>query len=114
MADTIFGRIVRREIPADIVYEDDAVLAFRDVTPQAPVHVLIVPKRPLQNLLDAAPADTLLLGQLMQAAIHVARTLGLDESGFRVVVNAGPDAGQSVDHLHLHLLGGRPLAWPPG
>ena len=114
MADTIFGKIIRREIPADIVYEDDEVLAFRDVTPQAPVHVLIVPKRPLKNLMDAVPSDTLLLGQLMQAAVHVARTLGLDESGFRVVVNVGPDAGQSVDHLHLHLLGGRPLAWPPG
>ena len=114
MADTIFGKIIRREIPADIVYEDDEVLAFRDVTPQAPVHVLIVPKRPLQNLLDAAPTDTLLLGQLMQAAVHVAQTLGLDESGFRVVINVGPDAGQSVSHLHLHLLGGRPLAWPPG
>jgi histidine triad (HIT) family protein len=114
MPDTIFGKIIRREIPADIVYEDDAVLAFRDVTPQAPVHILIVPKRPLENLLDAAPTDTLLLGQLMQAAVHVARTLGLDESGFRVVVNVGPDAGQSVSHLHLHLLGGRPLTWPPG
>ena len=114
MADTIFGKIIRREIPADIVYEDDDVLAFRDVTPQAPVHILIVPKRPLQNLLDAQPGDTLLLGQLMSAAAHIAQTLGLDETGFRVVVNAGPDAGQSVDHLHLHLLGGRPLLWPPG
>lgn len=114
MADTIFGKILRREIPADIVYEDNDVLAFRDVTPQAPVHILIVPKRPLANLLDAQPGDTLLLGQLLQAAAHVARTLGLDETGFRVVVNSGPDAGQSVDHLHLHLLGGRPLAWPPG
>ena len=114
MADTIFGKIIRREIPADIVYEDDDMLAFRDVTPQAPVHILIVPKRPLANLLDAQPGDTLLLGQLLQAAAHVARTLGLDETGFRVVVNSGPDAGQSVDHLHLHLLGGRPLLWPPG
>ena len=114
MAETIFGKIIRREIPADIVYEDDDVLAFRDVTPQAPVHVLIIPKRALVNLLDVQPDDTLLLGQLMQAAVHVARTLGLDEAGFRVVVNAGPDGGQSVDHLHLHLLGGRPLGWPPG
>ncbi len=114
MGDTIFGKIIRREIPADIVYEDDAVLAFRDVTPQAPTHIVIIPKRPLANLLDTEPDDTLLLGQLMQAAVHVARTLGLDESGFRVVVNVGPDGGQSVDHLHLHLLGGRPLNWPPG
>ena len=114
MAETIFGKIISREIPADIVYEDDDVLAFRDVTPQAPVHVLVIPKRPLVNLLEVQPGDTLLLGQLMQAAVHVARTLGLDETGFRVVVNAGPDGGQSVDHLHLHLLGGRPLGWPPG
>lgn len=114
MADTIFGKIMRREIPADIVYEDDAVLAFRDVAPQAPVHIVLIPKKPIVNLLDAQPSDTLLLGQLMAAAVHVARTLGLAETGFRVVVNAGPDGGQSVDHLHLHLLGGRPLSWPPG
>ena len=114
MADTIFGKIIRREIPADIVYEDDQVLAFRDITPQAPVHIVMIPKKPIANLLDAQPGDTLLLGQLMQAAAHVARTLGLGETGFRVVVNAGRDGGQSVDHLHLHLLGGRPLNWPPG
>lgn len=114
MAETIFAKIIRREIPADIVYEDDDVLAFRDVSPQAPVHVLVIPKRPIVNLLDTQPSDTLLLGQLLSAAAHVARTLGLAETGFRVVINAGPDGGQSVDHLHLHLLGGRPLAWPPG
>ena len=112
--DTIFGRIVRREIPADIVYEDDAALAFRDVSPQAPVHILIVPKKPLTNLLGVDEDDTLLLGRLMQSAIHVARTLGLAEGGFRIVINVGPDGGQTVDHLHLHLLGGRPLTWPPG
>jgi len=114
MADTIFAKIIRREIPADIVYEDDTVLAFRDVSPQAPTHIVIIPRKPIVNLLDAAPGDTLLLGQLMAAAVHVARTLGLDETGFRVVVNVGPNGGQSVDHLHLHLLGGRPLNWPPG
>ena len=114
MAETIFDKIIRREIPADIVYEDEAVLAFRDVTPQAPVHVLIIPKRPIVNLLSTSFDDTLLLGRLMAAAVHVARTLDLAETGFRVVVNAGPDGGQSVDHLHLHLLGGRPLSWPPG
>ena len=114
MAETIFAKIIRRETPADIVYEDDDVLAFRDVSPQAPAHVLVIPKRPIINLLDTEPGDTMLLGQLMQASVHIARTLGLDETGFRVVVNAGPDGGQSVDHLHLHLLGGRPLAWPPG
>jgi len=114
VADTLFGKIIRREIPADVVYEDDDVLAFRDVSPQAPTHVLVVPKRPLVDLLDATPDDTLLLGQLLQAAAHVARTLGLADGGFRVVVNVGPDGGQSVDHLHLHVLGGRPLTWPPG
>ncbi len=114
MADTIFGKIIRREIPADIVYEDDHVLAFRDAAPQAPTHVLVVPKEPLENLLDATPDQTLLLGQLMQAAVHVARTLGLAEDGFRVVINVGKDGGQSVDHLHLHILGGRHLTWPPG
>ncbi len=112
--ETIFGRIVAKEVPADIVYEDDRVLAFRDATPQAPTHVLVVPKKALSNLLDAGEGDTLLLGQLMQAAVKVARTLGIDQTGFRVVVNAGPDGGQSVDHLHLHLLGGRALHWPPG
>ena len=114
MSDTIFGKILRREIPADVVYEDDTVLAFRDVSPQAPTHVLVIPKQPLVNLLDASPEHTLLLGQLMQAAVHVARTLGLADDGFRVVVNVGRDGGQSVDHLHLHVLGGRPLTWPPG
>lgn len=114
MADTIFGKIIRREIPAEIVYEDDQVLAFRDVAPRAPTHVLVVPKEPLENLLDATPEHTLLLGQLMQAAVHVARTLGLAENGFRVVINIGKDGGQSVDHLHLHVLGGRHLTWPPG
>lgn len=114
MPDTIFGKIVTREIPADIVYEDDQVMAFRDVAPQAPTHVLIVPKKPLINLLDSGEGDTLLLGRLMQAAVHVARTLGVADGGFRVVVNVGPDGGQTVDHLHLHLLGGRHLVWPPG
>lgn len=114
MGDTIFAKIIRREIPADIVYEDDQVLAFRDVAPQAPVHIVIIPKKPIVSLLDTQPDDTLLLGQLMAAAVHVARTLGLDKTGFRVVVNTGRDGGQTVDHLHLHLLGGRPLGWPPG
>ncbi len=114
MADTIFGKIIRREIPADIVYEDDDVLAFRDVSPQAPVHVVVIPKKPLTGLLDAAPEDAALLGRLLQAATQIARTQGLGELGFRVVINSGPDAGQSVAHLHLHILGGRHLTWPPG
>jgi len=114
MPETIFAKIISREIPADIVYEDDHALAFRDLSPQAPTHVLVIPKKPLINLLDADEGDTLLLGQLMQAAIHTARALGLDKDGFRVVVNVGPHGGQTVDHLHLHVLGGRPLHWPPG
>jgi len=114
MPDTIFGKIVAREIPAQIVYEDDDVMAFHDVTPQAPTHVLVIPKRAIVNLLDTNQDDTLLLGKLMQASVHVAKTLGLADDGFRVVVNCGKNGGQSVDHLHLHVLGGRHLAWPPG
>jgi histidine triad (HIT) family protein len=114
MEETIFAKIISRKIPADIVFEDDDCLAFRDVAPQAPVHVLIIPKRPLKNLLDAGPDDTLLLGKLMLAAAQVARTLGVAEDGFRTVVNVGKDGGQTVDHLHLHLLAGRRLTWPPG
>ena len=111
---TIFEKIVRREIPADIVLEDDEVLAFRDVNPQAPVHVLIVPKRVLPRLADATRADEALLGKLLLAARAVAAKLDLVESGYRVVINSGPDAGESVPHLHLHVLGKRALAWPPG
>jgi len=114
MAETIFGKIVAREIPAQIVYEDDDVMAFHDVSPQAPTHVLVIPKRAVVNLLDTNQDDTLLLGKLMQASVHVAKTLGLDAGGFRVVVNCGKNGGQSVDHLHLHVLGGRQLTWPPG
>ncbi len=114
MADTIFGKIIRREIPADIVYEDDDVLAFRDVSPQAPVHLVVIPKKPLTGLLDAAPEDAALLERLLQPATEIARTQGLDKTGFRIVINSGPDAGQSVEHLHLHILGGRHLTWPPG
>lgn len=114
MPETIFGKIIAREIPAKIVYEDDDVLAFHDVTPQAPTHVLVIPKKPIANLLDTGPDDTVLLGKLMQASVHVAKTLGLADDGFRVVVNCGPHGGQSVDHLHLHVLGGRHMKWPPG
>ena len=114
MADTIFGKIITREIPAEIVYEDDDVLAFRDVAAQAPTHILIVPKKPLASLLDAAESDAPLMGKLLLASVHVARTLGIAEDGFRVVINVGKDGGQTVNHLHLHLLGGRHLTWPPG
>jgi histidine triad (HIT) family protein len=113
MADTIFGRIIRREIPARIVHEDDLSLAFHDVAPQAPVHVLVIPKRPIASLAEASPADAALLGHLVVVATELARTLGLD-GGYRLVVNCGADGGQSVDHLHVHLLGGRRLGWPPG
>jgi histidine triad (HIT) family protein len=110
---TVFEKIITREIPAKIVLEDDHVLAFHDVNPQAPVHVLIVPKRVIPRLADAAAADEALLGKLLLAAKKVADDLGLT-SGYRVVVNSGPDAGESVPHLHVHVLGKRALAWPPG
>jgi len=113
MADTIFGRIIRGEIPARIVHDDDRCLAFHDVAPQAPVHVLVIPKRPIASLADATEADADLLGHLVLVATQLARTLGL-EDGYRLVVNCGRDGGQSVDHLHVHLLGGRQMHWPPG
>ena len=111
---TIFEKIVRREIPADIVWEDDDVLAFRDVNPQAPVHVLIVPKRVVPRLAEVTKGDAALLGKLLLTSRIVAEKLDLLTSGYRVVINSGPDAGESVPHLHLHLLGKRALAWPPG
>ncbi|MCC7484970.1 MAG: histidine triad nucleotide-binding protein [Burkholderiales bacterium] len=110
---TIFGRIIAREIPADIVYEDDLCLAFRDVNPQAPVHVLVIPKREIPRLADALPQDQALLGHLVLVANRVARELGVGEA-YRLVVNNGAEAGQSVFHLHLHVLAGRPFRWPPG
>jgi histidine triad (HIT) family protein len=113
MADTIFGKIIRGEIPAQIVHDDDRCLAFHDVAPQAPVHVLVIPKKPIPSLAEATTADRDLLGHLMLVATEIARSLSLDE-GYRIVVNCGPDGGQSVDHLHVHLLGGRRLGWPPG
>lgn len=113
MADTIFGRIIRGEVPARIVHDDDRCLAFHDVAPQAPVHVLVIPKRPIASLAEATEADAGLLGHLVFVATQLARTLGLGD-GYRLIVNCGRDGGQSVDHLHVHLLGGRPLGWPPG
>ncbi|MGO8672966.1 MAG: histidine triad nucleotide-binding protein [Capsulimonadaceae bacterium] len=114
MAETIFAKIIAKEIPAKIVYEDNDVLAFHDIGPQAPTHVLVIPKKPFEGLLDVSEDDTLLLGRLVQACVHVARTLGLAEDGFRVVVNTGENGGQAVQHLHFHVLGGRPMTWPPG
>jgi histidine triad (HIT) family protein len=113
MADTVFGRIIRREIPARIEHEDDLCLAFHDVAPQAPVHVLVIPKRAITSLADVVPDDAALLGHLVVVAAGLAARLGLAE-GYRLVVNCGSDGGQSVDHLHVHLLGGRRLGWPPG
>ncbi len=111
---TLFERIIARQIPADIVYEDDTVLAFRDIKPQAPVHVLIVPKRPIPRIAEAGAEDAATLGHLLLKAAEVARQLGLERTGFRLVVNNGRDGGETVPHLHCHILGGRPLAWPPG
>lgn len=111
---TIFEKIARREIPAEVVLETDDVVAFRDVNPQAPVHVLVVPKRVIPRLADAAASDAELLGKLLLSASDVAKQLGLQDSGFRVVINNGPDAGETVPHLHVHVLGKRQLAWPPG
>lgn len=110
---TLFGKIIRREIPATIVYEDDLCLAFRDINPQAPTHVLLIPKKEIDMLANAGAGDQALLGHLMLAAGKIARQLGIGDA-FRLVVNNGADAGQSVFHLHLHVLGGRAMRWPPG
>jgi histidine triad (HIT) family protein len=111
---TLFERIIARQIPADIVYEDDTVLAFCDIKPQAPVHVLIVPRRPIPRIAEAGAGDAATLGHLLLKAAEVARQLGLDTTGYRLVVNNGRDGGETVPHLHCHILGGRPLGWPPG
>lgn len=112
-AETIFSRIIRREIPARIEHEDDLCLAFHDAAPQAPVHLLVIPKRPIPSLADVTPADAAVLGHLVVVATDMARKLGLAQ-GYRLVVNCGHDGGQTVHHLHVHLLGGRSLHWPPG
>jgi len=111
---TIFEKIIAREIPAKVVWEDDEAIAFHDVNPQAPVHVLIVPKKVVPRLGAANEADRALLGKLLLVAGDLAKKLGIDKTGYRVVINSGPDAGESVPHLHVHLLGKRSLAWPPG
>lgn len=114
MSETIFSKIIRKEIPARIVHEDEHCLAFHDVSPQAPVHVLVIPKKPIVSLEQLESEDADLLGHLWLTIQRVARELELSDSGYRVVVNCGKDGGQSVDHLHFHLLGGRALSWPPG
>jgi histidine triad (HIT) family protein len=111
---TLFEKIIARQIPAEIVYEDDKVLAFRDIKPAAPVHVLIVPKKAIPRVAEAVSDDHALLGHLILKATEVAGKLGLKENGYRLVINNGRDAGESVPHLHLHILGGRSMAWPPG
>ena len=112
-AKTIFKKLIDREIPAQIAYEDDLCLAFHDIAPKAPTHVLVIPKKEIPSLAAASDEDVQLLGHLLRVARDLAKQLGLT-NGYRVVANCGPDGGQSVDHLHLHLLGGRPLGWPPG
>lgn len=110
----IFCRIAAREIPAEILRESDRVVAFRDLDPKAPTHVLLIPKEHVVSLADVGDDHGAMLADIVQAATHLARTEGIDESGWRLVSNVGPDAGQSVFHLHFHLLGGRPMQWPPG
>lgn len=111
--DTLFSKIIRKEIPADIVYEDDQCLAFRDISPQAPTHILVIPKKPIPKLSDAQADDKELLGHLLYVVSDIAKKQTLD-NGYRVVINTGEEGGQTVFHLHLHLLGGRALGWPPG
>ena len=115
MGETIFSKIISKEIPADIVFENDNILAFRDINPQAPVHILIIPKIELSTVKDLKGSEHAeLLGEMMDAANKIARDEKIDEKGFRLVFNCGRDGGQDVYHLHMHLLGGRRMIWPPG
>ena len=114
MSDCLFCKIINREIPASIVYEDDEILAFNDIGPQAPTHVLVVPKKHIATLNELQDVDALLIGMLVQRAATIAKERGIDAGGYRTVFNTNRDAGQSVLHIHLHLLGGRSLGWPPG
>ncbi len=114
MSKTLFEKIIARELPAKIVYEDEQVLAFHDIRPQAPTHVLMIPKKPIPRIAEAGPDDQQVLGYLLLKAAEVARKLGLTETGYRLVFNNGSDAGEAVPHLHCHILGGRRLGWPPG
>ena len=113
MPKTIFSRIIDKEIPADILYEDELVLAFKDIAPQAPVHILVIPKKPILNLYHTTDEDQSLLGHLLLTVQKIVVQQGIS-NGYRVVINNGQDAGQTVDHLHLHILAGRPMQWPPG
>jgi len=111
---TVFEKIVAREIPARIIFEDKDVLAFHDVRPQAPIHVLIIPKKHVSRIAQVESDDAALLGKLLLTARDLAQELGITQTGFRLVINNGPNGGETVPHLHVHLLGGRPMAWPPG
>jgi histidine triad (HIT) family protein len=114
MNKTLFEKIIAHEIPATVIYEDNLVFAIRDINPQAPKHVLIVPKKPIPRLAEAGPEDQQILGHLLLKAAELADKLGLKESGYRLVINNGEDGGETVPHLHVHILGGRHMAWPPG
>lgn len=114
MSRTLFERIIAREVQGLIIYEDDLVVAFRDIRPQAPVHVLIVPRKPIPRIAEAKAEDQQVLGHLLLKAAEVANNLGLTQSGFRLIFNNGPAAGEAVPHLHCHILGGRQMGWPPG
>ncbi len=114
MSKTLFERIAARELPAKIVYEDDLVVAFHDIRPQAPTHVLVVPRKPIPRIAEAQDEDQPVLGHLLLKAAEIARSLGLAQEGFRLIFNNGPAAGEAVPHLHCHILGGRRLGWPPG
>jgi histidine triad (HIT) family protein len=114
MSKTLFQKIADRDIPGDIVYEDELVLAFRDIQPQGPVHVLLVPRKPIPRIAAATSEDHATLGHLLLKAAEVARTLGIEDTGYRLIINNGPHGGEAVPHLHLHLVGGRQMTWPPG
>ncbi|MCB0711465.1 MAG: histidine triad nucleotide-binding protein [Ignavibacteriae bacterium] len=114
MAETIFSKIIRKEIPADIVFEDEQVLAFRDINPQGPTHVLVIPKEEIATANDIGEEHELLIGHMVRVATQVAKDEGIAEDGYRLVVNCNPDGGQEVYHIHLHLIGGRKMTWPPG
>lgn len=111
---TLFEKIIHRQIPADIVWEDNESLAFRDINPQAPVHILVVPKKPIPNICDAQDQHAPILGKLLLTATRIAKQEGIAQTGFRLVINRGADGGETVPHLHVHLLGGRSMQWPPG
>ena len=112
MTDTIFSKIINKEIPADIVYEDEKCIAFNDISPQAPTHILVIPRKDISKLSESQETDKDLLGHLMLSATQIAKKLNLDD--YRLVINNGVDAGQTVFHLHIHILAGRPFGWPPG